>query len=154
MTTASQAFAIIKARLTNNIPTDAASRPVGLRWQNENDEPLPDKPAPFIYTEFLTDPSQLASFGGGRGANRYRNPAVADFYVFVPNGWGLVEAADIAEQVATLFRSYRDNDISCFDATVYPGGSGSSLAPPGVGSEVGNYFFTSVQVALFFDLIG
>lgn len=154
MTTATGAYAVIRARLEASVPVDSGGNPLVLRWQAEPGEPLPDEPAPFIYTEFLADPSSLASFGGGRAQNRYRNPATVDFYVFIPNDWGLQEVTNIAEQVATLFRSYRDNDISCFDATVYPGGSGASIKPPGMDSEVGNYFYATVQVSLFFDLIG
>ena len=138
MTTATAAFNIIKARLEANIPNDSLGNAVGLRWQNEDGDRLPDTPAPFIYTEFLADPAQLVSFGGGRTANRYRHPARIDFYIFVPRGWGLAEATTIAETVAALFRSFRDTDISCFEATVYPGGSGSDLKPPGLDSEVDN----------------
>lgn len=153
MTTASQARAVVRARI------EAGGISVPLRWQNEATDSngsidLPDTPSPFVYTEFLTDPQQLASFGGGRGSNRYRNPARIDSYVFVPKGEGLDEAEQIAEQIATLFRSYRDTDISCFDATVYPGGDGAALKPPGLTSEVGNYFWAVVEISLFFDTIG
>lgn len=154
MTTATGAYNVIRARLEANIPNDSGGNPVGLRWQNEDGTPLPDQPAPFIYTEFLTDPGTLASFGSGRGANRYRNTAQIVCFVFVPRGWGLAEATTIAEAVATVFRSFRDGDISCFDATVYPGGSGSDIKPPGLESEVDNYFYAVTEISLFFDLVG
>lgn len=159
MTTATTAFNIIKTRLEANIPNDSRGTPVFFRWQNEDEDSLgrkalPDIESPFIYTEFLTDPATLVSFGGGHGQNRYRHPARIDCYIFVPRGWGLAEAMTIAETVAGLFRSYRDTDISCFEATVYPGGSGSDLKPPGLDSEVDNYFYASVECSMFFDLIG
>lgn len=154
MTTASAAYAVIKARLETNKPTGLV-----LRWQNVDEDSdgntqLPDTPSAFAYTEFLTDPAQLVSFGGGRTNNRYRNTARIVTYVFVPRGQGLAVATDYAEQVATIFRSYRDNDISCFESSVFPGGNGADLKPPGLSSEVDNYFWASVEVALFFDLIG
>lgn len=153
MTTASEAFAVVRSRIEDG------GLDVPLRWQNEDEDSdgetdLPDTPSSFIYTEFLAEPAALASFGGGRGNNRYRNPARVVSYVFVPRGQGLIVATDLAEQLAALLRSYRDADISCFDATVYPGGSGADLAPPGISSEVGNYFWASVEVSLFFDQIG
>ncbi len=153
MTTASGAFAVIKSRL------EGGGLSVPLRWQNEDKDStgqveLPDTPTTFIYSEFLTDPSRLVSFGGGRGSNRYRNPARFVSYVFVPKGDGLAIATNKAEAVAALFRSYRDSDISCFDATVYPGGDGASLKPPGLNSEVNNYFWACCETRLFFDLIG
>lgn len=149
MTTATQAYNIIRARLEANAPAGLA-----LRWQNDDPQPLPDVPAPFVHTEFVADPASLVSFGGGRGNNRYRHPARIEAYIFVPKGWGLTPATDYAEQIAAIFRSYRDSDISCFDATPYPGGNGSDVKPPGVQSEVDNYFWAVAEVSLFYDLIG
>ena len=153
MTTATQAYAALRARLEANVPTYGGS-PIALRWQNEDGGPLPDEPSPFIYCEFIAERGRLASFGGGRGNNMYRNPAVLDMFVFVPKGWGLPPATDIAETAATLFRSYRDADVSCFDASVLPGGDGADLKPPGLSSEVGNYFWAAVEVSLHYDQIG
>jgi hypothetical protein len=155
MTTASGAFAVIRARCVANKPAGLSA----FRFQGEDadtngDVELPDTPAAFAYVEFLAEPAQLVSYGGGRGANRYRHPMRIVFYVFVPRGVGLSVATDLAEQLATLFRSYRDDDISCFDATVYPGGNGADLKPPGLSSEVNNYFWASVEVSGFYDLIG
>lgn len=153
MTTAAEARAAVRTRLTNaGIAYGGAAVP--LRWPNEAGGPLPDVPAPFIYTEFNSDRAILAGYGGGRGDNLYRNPARIEAYVFVPKGVGLDAAEAIAEQIATLFRSYRDADISCFDATVYPGGDGADLTPAGLSSEVGNYFWASVEVRLHFDQVG
>lgn len=150
MTTTSGAHAIIKARIEQNKPADL----VALRWQNGEGDPLPELEAPFLYTELVTDPAFLASIGGGRGSNLYRHPARIDAYVFVPQGIGLAPATDIAEEIAALFRSYRDSDISCFEATVYPLGAGSDIKPPGLRSEVDKYYCAVCEVSLFFDLIG
>lgn len=147
MTTASGAYDVIRARIEANI----TSTPIF--WQGE-DKALTDQPAAFFYVEFLSDPAFLASFGGGRGSNRYRNPARIDAYAFVPQGWGLRPATDLAETMAALFRSYRDTDISCMEATVHPLGHGSEIKPPGLSSEVGNYFVAVAEISLTFDLIG
>lgn len=150
MTTAAQAFAIIKAHIIANKPAKVEC----LRFQNEDGDPLPDEAAPFIYTEFLTDRGSIAAFGGGRMNNRYRNPARIEAYIFVKRGDGNAVALEIAEQFATIFRSYRDADISCFDASVLPGGDGADLKPKGITSRVSNYFYACVEVSLFYDLIG
>lgn len=125
-----------------------------LRWPNENDGPLPDDPSPFVYTEFLVEGGRIAGYGGGRGGNLYRNQAAVEAFVFVPKGRGLDAAEAIAEQIAALFRSYRDANISCFEATVMPGGDGAMLKPPGLNSPVGNYFYASAEVRLHFDQVG
>jgi hypothetical protein len=153
MTTTSQAYKILRGRL------EAANSLPPLRWQGEDEDSLgnaalPDIPAPFLYTEFITEPGDLVSFGGGRYRNRYRHPARLDIYVFVPRGWGLVPATDYAETAASLFRSYRDDDVSCSTANVYPGGDGAMLKPIGMPSEVTNYFWATTEIELFFDLIG
>jgi hypothetical protein len=153
MTTTKEAYDALRARLesSNSLPP--------LRWQAEDEDStgavaLPDTPAPFLYSEFLTLPAELVSFGGGRGANRYRNRAMLDVFVFIPKGWGLAIALDHAETAASLFRSYRDADVSCFAATVHPGGDGAALRPPGLPSEVSNYFWSVCEVDLWFDQIG
>lgn len=150
MATASAVFAILKARLEANKPNGLGD----LRWQNEDGSALPDTPAAFAYTEFLADRAAIAGFGGGRGNNLYRNPGRLVVYVFVPRGQGLAAATDLAESAAAVFRSYRDSSVSCFEATVYPGGDGAALSPPGIGSEANNYFYAVAEISLFFDLIG
>ena len=155
MTTASGAFNVIKSRLLANKPAALSA----YRFQNEDEDSagnkeLPNSPTPFAYAEFVTDPGRLVSFGGGRGNNRYRNPGRLDVYVFTPKGEGLTGVTDLAETIAALFRSYRDDDISCFDATVHPGGQGSDFRPAGVASEVDNYFVAVAEISMHFDLIG
>ncbi len=153
MATSEQAFDVIRTRLDGNKPV-YNSVTLASRWPNETDTPLPATPIPFIYTEFLTDPADLVSAGGGRGNNRYRHSGRIVTYVFVPMGYGEKAAMNIADQVAAVFRSYRDTTISCFSATPYPGGEGQKLAPPGIGSAVTSYWCAFVEVEMFFDLIG
>ena len=146
MTTASQAQAAIRARLE-------AGATVPLYWQNVGAE-LPDEPTAFAYVEFIAGPGRIASFGGGRGSNRYRNQAIVTIFCFVPSGQGIAPATDLAELLAARLRSYRTDAISCFDATVHPGGDGADIKPPGLSSEVGNYYYAVAEVNLFYDLIG
>lgn len=161
MTTATAAQAAIRARLEANRPVDVKGNNARLYWPNEDldsdgNDGLPDKPLAFIYTEFVGQKSYLAGFGGGPGANLWRNPSRSESYVFVPRGEGLASATDLAEQVAMLFRGYRDPaTIQCFDATVYPLGDGRGIKPPGLSNtEVDNYFCAVCEVELHFDLIG
>lgn len=158
MTTALQARQAVKARVEDaaNRPVDAAGVQIPISWPSEN-YPLPDIPAPFVHIEFDNDGPDgrgPTAFGGGQGQNLYRNRASVTAYVFVPKGEGLDEADSIAEQVATLFRSYRDSTISCSSAHTYPGGNGADIKPPGLDSEVGNYFYAIAEASLTFDLVG
>ena len=153
MTTTGEAYDDLKAILAT-----APGLPP-LRWPNEDEDTagnvsLPGTPTPFLFTDFETTISELASFGGGLGRNRYRTTAYFDVYVFVPKGWGLRPALDIAESVAVLFRSYRDELVSCHTATARPGGDGANIRPPGLPSEVSNYFWSTAEVELWFDTIG
>ncbi|MCS3690947.1 hypothetical protein [Bradyrhizobium elkanii] len=157
--TTSQARQAARTRIEGASILDRKSSPVSFRWQNEAQDSLgsislPDTPSPFVYCEFLIEGARVAGYGGGRGANLYRNSARLVAYVLVPKNEGLDEAESIAEQVAALFRSYQDGTITCFDATVYPGGDGVTLHPAGLSSPVGSYFFATTEVSLIFDLIG
>ena len=114
----------------------------------------PELLATMLRLAIFTVPSEVASTGGGRYNNIFRNPARLDIYIFVPRGWGLPPALDYAEQAAALFRSFRDDKVSCFDATVYAGGDGRGLTPPGLTSEVGNYFYAVVEANVWYDQIG
>ena len=154
MTTLEGAWGVVRTRLNANVPTYPNVDEIPIRYLNDNQDPLPNEPAPFIFVDWVSDPGELASFGGGAGANRWRYRARCVFYVFIPAGAGLEAAANIAEQVATVFRGYRDSSISCFDCTVYPGGSGKALNPPGIDSAVDNYFWAAAELDLFYDLIG
>jgi len=148
--TASEAYAVVKARL------DGAALSFPLRYQGEDGGPLPDTPATFAFVVFGNDGSGRgpAAFGGGAGRNLYRNLAVVEAYVFVPNGEGLAAAMDAAELVAARLRSFRDASISCFSADVIPVGEGSKITPPGLNSEVSNYQCAVAEISLTFDQIG
>lgn len=149
MTTTSGAYDAIRSVLA------AAALP--MVFQNE-DAQIPTgplgQPLAFVYVELNVGRAAIVAFGGGRGANVHRNPAVLTLYVFVPRGEGLKSATDKAETLAALFRSYRDASISCFAATVIPGGPGSTIQASGVESEVDNYFWAAVEVEMHFDQIG
>lgn len=153
MTTASDAFAAIRARL------DASDAPISipLRWQGEDGGPLPDTPAAFAYVVFHNEGSgrMPTAYGGGLGANLYRNRGLLEVFVFVPNRKGMEAAMDIAETIAERLRSYRDSDVSVFAADVVPVGDGASMAPPGLSSnEVNNYQCAMVEAFFTFDQIG
>ena len=156
MTTITQAREAVRARLEANPPTSGGV-PIPVRWPAETDQPLPDIPAPFVFVEFDNQGSVTrgpAAFGAGRGNNLWRNEAIVTAYVFVPNGAGVGEAEAIAEQIAALFRAHRDEHISCFRSTSNVGGPGSDLRPPGLDSEVGNYFYATAVIDLHFDQLG
>lgn len=151
MTTAATAYSELRTLLTNNKPSAVSA----LAWEGDNAAELPDTPAPFAFGQFDVDDSYIAGFGGGRGSNLYRNPAVFSIFLFVPTGYGNAETMTLAESIATLFRSYRSSNVSCFAATVRPGGAAKNYAPPGLDTEVaGNYEFCLVEILLHFDLIG
>lgn len=141
------AFAILRARAEAQITT------LPLYWQDENNT-LPDDPAPFVFFEMIARRARLAGYGSGRSANLYRTPCEFNAYVFVPRGQGLSTAAGYAETVASAFRSYRLGGVSCFDATLHPVGEGEALTPPGLSSAAGNYTCVVVNVNLHFDQIG
>jgi hypothetical protein len=134
--TATQARQAMRSRIEAASILDRLSNPVPFRWQNEASDSLgnaalPDTPSPFVYCEFIVESGSIASYGGGRGANLYRNRARLVAYVLVPKNSGMDEAESISEQVARSFVLIEIATISCFDATVYPGGDGSSLKPSG-----------------------
>ena len=151
------------ARLEMRTRMEGGGLSVPLRWQNEAKDSngsveLPDTRSPFVYSEFINEGPEFgrgpSAFGGGAGRNLYRNNARWESYVFVPKSEGMDRAETIAEQIAALFRSYRSSGVSCYDATVYPGGDGADLKPPGLTSEVGNYFWARCEVQLTFEQIG
>jgi hypothetical protein len=151
-TTASQAFAEIRARL--DVVDFGVSIP---RYYHGDDSPiLPDTPAPFVFVVFNIEGSggRPAGYGGGRGRNLYRNRGTIEAYAFSPVGEGLEVVCDYAETVAARFRSYRSASISCFSADVIPVGPGSNLSVPGLSSDVANYQCAIAEIELSFDQIG
>lgn len=151
-TTASQALAAIRTRLE----AGDSGITIPLRWHGEPSDLLPDDPAPFGFVIFNNEGSGGGpiEFGGGRGQNRYRNNATVEAYVFVPAQSGLPLALDLAEAVASRLRSFRDDTVSCFSADVIPIGAGSSIAPPGLNSDVSNFVAALAEVRVTFDQIG
>lgn len=160
MTTAVQAYAAIRSLIEVNKPAAVTA----MRWQDEAQDSngnvsLPDTAATFIYTEFLADKSFVIERGGGVGSLRNRSPAHVDIFVLTPKGQGLTTgdgsgSLDIAEAIAAFIRSYRLNGVTVESATAYPGGDGASLAPKGLSSAVDAYFWSAVEVELYFDTIG
>lgn len=140
MTTVATVHAAIKSRLAAQLPA------VTFRYQNET-APLPDTPATYVFVELNVLKQNLAGFGGGRFANLYRSDGFILALILMPISTAGVDAGlQLAEQVAAVFRSYRDSDISCVDATVRPE----------IGrTEEGNYtMVASVEVTVTFDQIG
>lgn len=162
MTTALEARQAVRARIAGAGIT-VGGNPLPFRFPNEEADSLgvvslSDTPAPFAYVEFVNEGSRggPASFGGGRGQNRYRNSFRIEGFVFVPKGTGLDAAETAAESIASLFRSHRDATISCFDASVYAGGDASALKPEGASNalDLGPYFYAAFEAEGHFDQIG
>ena len=147
--TAAEAFAAVKSRLGSGISFT-------LYWQGEDAPILEDDPTAFGYVVFDNEGSNGSpvAFGGGAGANIYRNRARVEAYVFSPMGEGASVALGYAEQVAARLRSYRDASISCFSADVILIGPGTAISLPQVGSAVNNYQCAVAEISLFFDQIG
>jgi hypothetical protein len=151
------AFAAIRARLeAAPAIADAHGNTLPFRWQGTDGGALPDDPAAFAFVELENfGPGRgPAAFGGGRGANLYRNEGLVTVYVFTPNGEGIDVSLATAESVAARLRSHREDSVSCFSASVHPIGDGASLQPPGLSSPVNAYYCSVVEAAMHFDQIG
>jgi hypothetical protein len=146
--TTSEAIAAVRSRL------GGGGFAFTLYYDGDTAPILPDTPATFGYVEFAGYGSALAAFGGGRGANVYRNSAMVNVWVFSPIGYGPEAATTHAEPVAARLRSYRDNIVSIYRADVVHVGQGSNLSVPGLVSEVSNYQCALVEAFLTFDLTG
>jgi hypothetical protein len=155
MPTLSVAIATIRALMEENPATNPTNNEfVPFRWRGDHMPPLPDTPSPFIYSMFTATRSETIEVGGGRGANRHRNPLEVEVFVFIPNELGLQYGTDIAEHFAALFRPYSASGLACENATAYPGGPGSEISVPGMDNESGNYFWSGCGANFHFDLIG
>lgn len=145
MTTISEARAAVKTILT-------AGSPIPIKWPNEYFV-LPDDLGAFGYAMFtkVRDP-YVASFGGGRMNNRYRNELCLEVFVFVSSGSAVEPALSYGEMIATLLRSYRDDDISVFAVSVSELGPGSGLKLQDI--DAGNYYAAVVEAFMHFDEIG
>ena len=146
--TTSEAIAAVRARL------DAGGFSFPLYYDGDDAPILPDTPAIFGYVEFRNQGSVVAAYGGGRGANVYRNSALVYVFVFSPIGSGLETATATAEPVAAQLRSWRDDVISCFNSDVVDLITGSQMTVPGLRNEVNNYMCAIVECSLIYDQIG
>lgn len=151
-TTASQAFADIRARLG---AIDAGIS-IPLYFQGDDAPILPDTPAAFVFIVLNIEGSggRPAGYGGGTGRNLYRNRGTIEAYVFSPIGEGFETVCGHAETIAERLRSYRSESLSCFSADVIPIGPGSSISVPGLSSEVSNYQCAVAEIVMHFDQIG
>ncbi len=149
-TTATQALTAIKAQVA------AASLPFSIYWLGEPAPILPDTPTTFAFVVFNNEGSgrRPTAFGGGQGANLYRNRVFLEAFVFAPDGEGLEVAMDAAESVAASLRSFRNGDIFCHAADVKPVGPGSNIAVPGLSAVVSSYQCAVAEATLSFDQIG
>ena len=150
MTTATEALAAIKSRLSTGIAFT-------LYYQGDPAPILPDTPTAFgfvVFDNFGSGSFGPVSFGGGAGQNRYRNEAVIEIYVFSPNRYGAAAVLAHAETVAARLRSYRDSYVSCFNADVKMIGPGSSISLPEIGGAVNNYQCAVAECSFHFDQIG
>lgn len=156
MATITSALAAIRSRLEAVAITDAQGNTLPFRWQGEDGGELPGTPTAFAHVELENYGAGRfpVGYGAGSGNNLYRNEGQISVYVFVPNGQGLSVAVALAEQVAARLRSYRNDTVSCFSASVHPIGDGTSIAPSGLNSEVNNYTCAVVEIAIHFDQIG
>jgi hypothetical protein len=143
------AYQLLRARLESGKPDALAF----LRFQNEDEPEIPDTPAPFAYAEFNNLGADMVGFGGGLGQNRYRSRARLDVYVFVPRGEGIGRALTLAEAIAALYRSYREDELLVVAASTIPGGDGAD-SPVNLDSPAGNYFWALAEIELVFDQTG
>ncbi len=152
--TSDQAETALKARLA----APASGITAAMYWRGDIVPPLPDVPAQFLYFIFDNEGSGRrgpTAYGGGQGRNLYRNRAVLMGFAFAPRGNGaLISAQQLAEQVASRLRSYRETDLCVYNADVLPAGAGSAVAPPGLHSPVNNYQCAIAEISASFDQIG
>ncbi len=140
--TIAQAYDAMRGRLTTLTP-------LPVYWQNENNI-LPATATPFAFALFTAFGQNIASYGGGRGANRWRTDGDLEIFVFVPVGNGLPQALDYAEQMAAIFRGQRFDGVSCDSAAVDP----HAAVPSSLPDASGNYYAASAVVSFYFDQIG
>lgn len=74
----------------------------------------------FVYVELIVEDAEIIAYGGGRGNNLQRTNARIEAHVFIPVGEGVNQGLGWAETIAAIFRGTRLDDISCFDAEVFP----------------------------------
>lgn len=124
---------------------------VPVFWFKDNNV-LPDPPSPFVWFELEVHRSELVGFGGGRGENLYRNFCELLGYLAVERGRGVEYGGPLAEGIAATFRSFRDDNVSCFDATASP--TSEITADVTEDLEVGNYDWYLIATTCHFDQVG
>jgi hypothetical protein len=147
MTDTATAVAAFQA-LRNRLEANSTGLPRRL-YQNEDNQ-LPDEPSAFVFVLMQTYDQKIASFGGGRGQNRWRTPGSFEAYVLVPVGQGIDHAMQYAETIAAIFRGQRFSGVSCEAAQVDP----NAIKPQSLKDLPGNYYGVACIVDLYFDQIG
>jgi hypothetical protein len=113
MTTVAAAQAVIRSLLETQLPA------LSFKWQNEKFI-VPNTPAPFAHVELIVEGMEIIAFGGGRGANLQRTIGRIEAQVMVAANTAVATGLATAEDIAAVFRGYRDADISCFACEVFP----------------------------------
>lgn len=134
------AEAIIRARFLEQWPHAS----VPIYWANENNE-LPDTPAPFLAAEIIGDGEAMYAHGAGRGANVWRGEGAIGIHVLVPKGWGTQHALQYLDDAFAIFRGLRLDGVS-YEAAI-PQGAGQY-------AHDGNYWQVDGEVPFHTYLIG
>ena len=140
MTTLDEARALIRARAAANFTA------IPVLYPNEVNGDIPEAtPESFAFLEVLSEREYLAGYGGGRGANLWRQLARIEARIFTPAGSGTLDGEVLAKAFAAVFRGQRFDGVSCFAAEV---------DSEGTPAERGNYWVTRVTVDAQWDLHG
>lgn len=148
MSTLADVITALKARAASQITM------LPLYWDRDERPTLPEMASPFVFFTIDASPARFVAFGGGRHANLQRTAGELIAFIFLPRDWGLEQHATYGEHVAAAFRSHRDEHVSCSAVSPSPAVDGSSLAPPGLDSEVDKYACTIVAVPFHYDGVG
>jgi hypothetical protein len=106
---------------------------------------LPDVPAAFLRIEIVPEAERVLAYGGGRGANEWRQEGRIEAHILVPIDRSTAAAAALSDAVAAIFRGKRESGISYFAA--------GALAA-GARAENGNYWRMTRVIDFHFDLTG
>ncbi|EHK56902.1 hypothetical protein [Allomesorhizobium alhagi] len=108
-----------------------------LVFENE-DYPLPDVPAHFVYVEVYGDFFDQASIGAEpRTDNLWREVGQLYLHVMTPNGIGSGTARQLARQLVDLFRGEDIGSVTFREASI---GAGEP------GREFGNYYAMTATI--------
>ncbi len=142
------------AQVVSSLKTRAAQITQLPVYWDKDAKPTIDPENPFVFILYESFPAVYAAFGGGRGGNEQHTEGELTCLVFVPRDWGLEQHALLGEHVASAFRSFRDDHVSCGAVTPQPAVDGSNLKPDGLASEVENFGCTVVSVPFWYRQIG